>query len=58
MAFDPVTIIVVVVALVALWFLFRILLSLTAAIFRIGCVILIVGAIVAVILYFLGLISL
>jgi hypothetical protein len=58
MAFDPVTIIVVVVALVALWFLFRILLSLTAAIFRIGCVILIVGAIVTVILYFLGLISL
>ena len=58
MALDPVTIIVVVVALVALWFLFRILLSLTAAIFRIGCVILIVGAIVTVILYFLGLISL
>ncbi len=58
MAFDPVTIIVVVVALVALWFLFRILLSLTAAIFRIGCVVLVVGAIVAVILYFLGLISL
>jgi hypothetical protein len=58
MAFDPVTIIVVVVALVALWFLFRILLSLTAAIFRIGCVVLVVGAIVTVILYFLGLISL
>ena len=58
MAFDPVTIIVVIVALVALWFLFRILLSLTAAIFRIGCVVIIVGAIVAVILYFLGIISL
>jgi hypothetical protein len=57
MAFDPATIIVVAVALVALWFLFRILLSLTAAIFRIGCVVLIVGAIVAVILYFMGLVS-
>ncbi|HUS94540.1 MAG TPA: hypothetical protein VMZ24_05115 [Patescibacteria group bacterium] len=57
MAFDPVTIIVVVVALVALWFLFRILLSLTAAVFRIGCIVLIVGGIVAVMLYFMGLIS-
>jgi hypothetical protein len=57
MASDPATIIVVVVALAALWFLFRILLSLTAAIFRIGCVVLIVGAIVAAILYFFGLIS-
>jgi hypothetical protein len=57
MAFDPATIIVVVVALAALWFLFRILLSLTAAIFRIGCVVLIVGAIVAAILYFMGLVS-
>jgi hypothetical protein len=42
---------------VALWFLFRILLSLTAAIFRIGCIVVVVGAIVAVILYFFGLIS-
>ncbi len=57
MPFDPVTIIVVVVALVALWFLFRILLSLTAAVFRIGCIVLIVGGIFAVILYLIGVIS-
>ena len=56
MAFDPVTIIVVLVALVALWFIFRILLSITAAIFRIGCFFLFVGAIVALVLYFLDLI--
>ena len=56
MTFDPVTIIVVLVALVALWFLFRILLSITAAIFRIGCFVLFIGAIVAAILYFMGLI--
>ena len=54
MTFDPVTIIIIFVALVALWFIFRILMSITAAVFRIGCFLLFVAAIIAGILYVLN----
>ncbi len=52
MPLDLVTLIVIVVSLVALWFLFRVLLSLTAAIFRIGCFLLFAGGAIALFLYF------
>lgn len=56
MSFDPVTIIIIIVALIALWFLFRIVLRLTAAVFQIGCVVIFVVAVGALALYFFDII--
>jgi hypothetical protein len=53
MTFDPITIIIILVALVALWFVFRLVLSLTAAVFRVGCFVLFLAAVAAGIIYIL-----
>jgi hypothetical protein len=42
---DPLTIIIVVIAIAVLWILFKILLGMAASIFRIGCFIIFIIAI-------------
>lgn len=46
---DPLTIIIVVVAIAVLWILFRILLGMAAALFRVGCFIIFIVAIAVLI---------
>jgi len=42
---DPLTIIIVVAAIAVLWILFRVLLGMAAALFRVGCFIIFIIAI-------------
>ena len=49
---DPLTIILIVVAIAVLWILFKILLGMAASLFRIGCFIIFIIAIGAGIWYF------
>lgn len=51
---DPLTIIFIVVAIAVLWILFRMLVGMAAALFRVGCfIIFIIGAGAAVWYFFL-----
>jgi hypothetical protein len=50
---DPLTIVLIVVAIAVLWILFKILLGMAASLFRIGCFIIFIIAIAAGIWYFL-----
>lgn len=51
---DPVTILIIGVILVAAWFLARAALKLTAALFRIGCFIIVLLIIGALVLTYMG----
>ena len=42
---DPLTIVIIVIAIAVLWILFKILLGMAAAIFRVGCFIIFIIAI-------------
>ena len=42
---DPITIIIVVIAIAVLWILFKILLGMAAALFRVGCFIIFIIAV-------------
>ncbi|UCG23960.1 MAG: hypothetical protein JSW55_17795 [Chloroflexota bacterium] len=42
---DPITIVIVVIAIAVLWILFKILLGMAAALFRVGCFIIFIIAV-------------
>lgn len=48
---DPLTILFIVIAIAVLWILFKILLGMAASLFRVGCFIIFIIAVVAGILY-------
>lgn len=49
---DPLTIILIVAAIAVLWILFKIVLGMAAALFRVGCFIIFIVAVAAAVWYF------